>query len=347
MSKAMSLLPAARIGAAILSFVVMASLAHPDSAQGVTRTFPIPGHGVLGLKIPKTWSDRFSQPEGDLPPTLHLGPDKGREFDALVTVLWSSKSDVDFNTEEAVTSQVEAARDQAIASAIQEAIPIRNLRGEQLVGKYFSATDRAPTADGFRYLTQGVAALSDLLLMFTILSNDENGTTVESVLEVLKGAWHSAASQPFVESGTVMEPTVGFSFRSPPEWQLDAKSRSGNLLLVHAATGSTFAIQLKTEAADVGTEFRGLKYAVPMLAISQRETWHRVGERWTKVGKLKAGGLESTSVHSDGKTWHEWHLLCVRKTQALLLSFSAPEAEALARRADLDQILASFDWPKK
>jgi hypothetical protein len=91
------------------------------------------------------------------------------------------------------------------------------------------------------------------------------------------------------------------------------------------------------------TEFNGLKMAVPFLGGK----WSRIDERWTKVGKLRAGELESTRTHVDGSTWHEWNLVCTKKSRAFLLWFSAPDGQAQARRADLDQILESFEWEKR
>ena len=152
-----------------------------------------------------------------------------------------------------------------------------------------------------------------------------------------------AIRSPFIDSGRVADPTTGFSFSLPVGWHLDGKSESGNLSLVHETTGSTLSVQLKAKAMDLATEFKGLKLAAPFLGGK----WSRIGERWTKLGKLKTGELESRRDHADGKTWHEWNLVCVQKSQALLLWFSVPEAEAQARRADLDQILASFEWLKK
>jgi hypothetical protein len=46
------------------------------------------------------------------------------------------------------------------------------MRGESGMGYYFSATDRAPKPGEFKYLTQGILHIGELVASFTILSND-------------------------------------------------------------------------------------------------------------------------------------------------------------------------------
>jgi hypothetical protein len=146
-----------------------------------------------------------------------------------------------------------------------------------------------------------------------------------------------------VEAGRVIDASAGFSFSLPLSWQLDPKSRPGDVGLLHQETGSTFWVILQPEAMDLATEYKSLKLAVPFLGGK----WSLVSDRWTKVGNLKAGVLESRRELADHKTWHEWHLICVKKSRALMIWLSVPEDRVEASRKDLEQILSSFEWKKK
>ena len=192
-------------------------------------------------------------------------------------------------------------------------------------------------------LIRSVFALAVISLGAVYTTTVVSGSTPTSAGSGPTDEPSSTDHQPLVESGRVKDPTVGYSFSLPTDWKLDSDSKPGNVSLSHPSTGSNFTVQLKPEAADLDTEFYALKLTAPFLGGK----WSRVGERWTKVGKLKAGELESTRAHADGKTYHEWNLVCVQGSQALLLWLWVPETEIRAGRADLDKIRTSFEWPKK
>jgi hypothetical protein len=52
----------------------------------------------------------------------------------------------------------------------------------------FSATDRAPEPGGYLYMTQGAAAVGDLLVPFTILTNAGQKETVRGALKMIAAA---------------------------------------------------------------------------------------------------------------------------------------------------------------
>ena len=118
---------------------------------------------------------------------------EGRPFSVLITVLWDPEGRVGYNSDQQIHLHVESALARVRPSALETRIPIHRLAGRNLVGEYFRATDRAPKPGEFRYLTQGCAALDDLMLTFTVLSNDERGIVAREALAMLQGARKEAA----------------------------------------------------------------------------------------------------------------------------------------------------------
>jgi len=57
-------------------------------------------------------------------------------------------------------------------------------------GFYFTATERNPRADGFKFMNQGALQAGDLTLWFTILTNEGQDTVAVEALAMLQGAVH-------------------------------------------------------------------------------------------------------------------------------------------------------------
>jgi len=65
-------------------------------------------------------------------------------------------------------------------------IEIRTLKVDGGTGYYFSATDRAPNPGEYKYLTQGMLPVGELVVTFTILSNDGGEAAVSAALTLLR-----------------------------------------------------------------------------------------------------------------------------------------------------------------
>jgi len=78
--------------------MTLISLAAEQSESGEQkRSFALPQHGKLIFSVPTTWKHSVRQPPGDLPPTITFFPDKGDEFNVLITPLWSPRNDAEYN----------------------------------------------------------------------------------------------------------------------------------------------------------------------------------------------------------------------------------------------------------
>jgi hypothetical protein len=145
----------------------------------------LPGGGALVLPAPAGWK-HATQP-GPIP-TVSLTPEVGRAFQVLVSPLVrpdgsAAPADVD-----ALRKLVNSGAQGALSQAVEKSLPLHVLRGANIQGSYFSATDRAPEPGGFKYLTQGAISIQGLPVTFTILSNGAPQAAVEPALQMLQSA---------------------------------------------------------------------------------------------------------------------------------------------------------------
>ena len=171
-----------------LVFAALSCAAAAGDTGPALRRVNLSGNGALDLPAPPTWHVEATRPLAFLPPTIEFSPAEGKSFSILITVLTRPENDTHFNDPKTVSRRVAKARDKAVESATTRHITILELKGEQLSGYYFSATDRHPEPDGWKYMTHGSAALDDLLLIFTIFSNDPEQPEVEPTLAMLRQA---------------------------------------------------------------------------------------------------------------------------------------------------------------
>jgi hypothetical protein len=162
------------------------------SSPSANRSYSIAGRGSLVLPVPGDWKDEVKiDAKGSLMTIAYLPP-SGTGFAAHVSVL------LDPNSAEVVTK--EWARETADLSAEslrpqarEERIDLRELGGGSADGYYFVITDKKEIygPGEFKYLTQGVAAVGDLGVLFGILTNDPRAAVVDAFLAAVRGARQS------------------------------------------------------------------------------------------------------------------------------------------------------------
>lgn len=167
-----------------LAFVLNASAAGPLR----DRTLSIPGRGTLVLSSPHPWSPQTSQPPETLAPTIRFSSTAAQGFVVVITAFWSPTNDSSFNSPSQVRTLVEDTVDELEPWLVEKDIPILGLRGGSGTGYYISGTDKDTGPDDYKYLTQGAIAVDDLLLTFTVLTNEKNSTVVKDALDMLRNA---------------------------------------------------------------------------------------------------------------------------------------------------------------
>lgn len=170
-----------------LLMIVTTQIAFTAAAASRIEAFAVPQRGNVNLEVPNDWVGALSQPGGDRPPTISLRPTIGPPFDVEITVFWR-KGDDSTIYESALREQTESAAAEAQPQAVESQLTIREFTGAGGRGYYFAATDKAPKPGEYKHLTQGMLKLEDVVLAFTILTNDGQEQVVDDALKMLATA---------------------------------------------------------------------------------------------------------------------------------------------------------------
>ena len=153
---------------ATLSLAPGASTADSDDDGLTWRSIKLPDHGSIELLAPAAWTVDAQWFFLDPFPTIEFKRPNEQEFYVTIVPTWGTRPHL---TDPAtVLKFTKRARDKAVHWATTRHIDIVEIKGEHLAGYYFSAIDRNPRT--WKYMTHGCAALEDLVLVFTILTND-------------------------------------------------------------------------------------------------------------------------------------------------------------------------------
>lgn len=172
-----------------LPFALLFVAAGTASAADLTRSYALGDRGTLELQVPAAWQDMVERTQG-LPPTIRFSAREGAQFEVMLTPTWALAPDAKMPGKEEIRAGVQRGANSAARQSVERVIEVKELKGRQGDGYYFSATDRRPKRDEYKYLTQGVIAVGDLRLAFTILTNDGQEQVVKDALAMVAGARH-------------------------------------------------------------------------------------------------------------------------------------------------------------
>ena len=168
------------LGWLILSFATATAIA----ADGQKKAFPLPDNSKLELTIPPGWKDEPKEK------TIALSPSDGAPFQVMVTPVARQRPGAGADTAIKMRHSVQQAADKIKPSAVELYLPVEELTGAPGPGFYFSATDREPKPGEFKYLTQGMLLVGDVVISFAILTNDGQEKAKDEALAMLKSASH-------------------------------------------------------------------------------------------------------------------------------------------------------------
>lgn len=121
---------------------------------------------------------------------ISFGASQGKPFIVSMTPIWQKQPNRPGPNQETLRKDVEAMMGSIRPFAVEKNIKIVKFEGASGPGFYFSATDNAPTRDGFKYMTKGELAVGELTLTFTILTNDGQADVVRDSLTMFRSAIH-------------------------------------------------------------------------------------------------------------------------------------------------------------
>jgi hypothetical protein len=172
----------------VLGWLLFAAVSLAIAADGETKRYALPDNTSLELSIPAGWQDDVKQGESGTPPTIAFTPRAGPPFQAFVTPIWRPRPEVPVASAEQIRQSVQRAAEQVQPRAAESSLPVDELSGAKGPGYYFSATDKAPKPEEFKYLTQGMLLVGELAVTFSILTNDGQEKMRDAALDMLKRA---------------------------------------------------------------------------------------------------------------------------------------------------------------
>jgi hypothetical protein len=162
------------------------------AADGEKKAFALPDNSKLELTIPPGWKDELKEKQGSAPAAIALTPREGAPFQVLVTPVTRQRPGTSADTAIKMRHSVQQGADKINPSAVEQFLPVEELTGAPGPGYYFSATDREPKPGEFKYLTQGMLLVGDVVVAFSILTNDGQEKAKDEALAMLKRASHLA-----------------------------------------------------------------------------------------------------------------------------------------------------------
>lgn len=175
--------------AASASFAVGLAVADDSRLQ----RYELPNLDTLELTLPPGWVEGAEDaPGSEQPLTIEFAPVEGPDFRAFVTPQSSDRGEPAIMDADTLRGEVQQLAERIGPQAVEASLEIRRLQGASGVGFYFSATDRVQSPEEHRYMTQGALQTGDLILWFTILTNEGQEAVVAEGLAMLQSAVHRA-----------------------------------------------------------------------------------------------------------------------------------------------------------
>ena len=164
----------------------VATAATAIAADGEKKSFALPDNSKLELAIPAGWKDELKEK------SIALSPREGAPFQLVLTPVARQRQGTSADTAIKMRDSVQQSADKVKTGAIEPYLPVEPLTGAPGPGYYFSATDREPKPNEFKHLTQGMLLVGDVVVAFSILTNDAQEKVRDQALAMLKSASHIA-----------------------------------------------------------------------------------------------------------------------------------------------------------
>ena len=154
---------------------------------------PVPDHGAILLELEENWNIEIDQ-IGDLPPVIKI-MSVDQNFLLLSTVLWREDSSAPYDPGE-LRLFAETEADTLLEATTEAEVELQEITGPKLSGYYFGPLSYKELSDDpvlgkdFKHVVRAVAAVDDLFLGVTILSNSKESEDTQNALKMLEQVRH-------------------------------------------------------------------------------------------------------------------------------------------------------------
>jgi len=173
-----------RADSMFLALALFAPLA--VGADGETRKYPLPDKSTLQLIVPAGWQDEARPKEGNSPASILFTPREGAPFKVSLTPIGVGQPSPALEAQ--MRTAVQAAADKVKPQAVEALLMAEEFKGAQGAGYFFSATDAAPKPGEYKYLSEGMLLVGEVVVSFGILTNDGQEAVKEQAFSMLRSA---------------------------------------------------------------------------------------------------------------------------------------------------------------
>ncbi len=133
--------------------------------------------------------NEFSEPLSE-PPSLQvrLRPKTGDAFNVQVTTVWLDATKLAKLTPDEMKATATKSAEALLEHAVEKEARVKELRGSDTRGFYYSLTDRAPGPGEYGYMSQGAFVTGELMTVFTILHREPVCAECEGVIQMFAQA---------------------------------------------------------------------------------------------------------------------------------------------------------------
>jgi hypothetical protein len=152
----------------------------------------------LVLDIPCNWPAGTSVDDEQSTLKIRIEYEDASKGIVLLSVRWGTNLREDYNSPRVLKEYVLRTGRAQLSQAVEEDVILRVIHGVSGRGYLFTLQDKAPKEGEYEYMTQGMLALEDLLLVFTILTHENSEDVLRRPLRILETArlqensWSSA-----------------------------------------------------------------------------------------------------------------------------------------------------------
>ena len=165
----------------------------PGSANGgqqeIEKIYRITKNRVLKLNFPLDWKDDIAPATDNSSYTIKLNPSSFVVTTrAVINVFWDTKGEKKFNNAEQVKLKLEKKGKRLLENAVQSRLNLKEIKGKTSLGYYYLLTDKAPKPGGYKFIIQGGLGVGNLLIMYTIFSNEKYSEFSTLILKMVTTA---------------------------------------------------------------------------------------------------------------------------------------------------------------
>lgn len=171
--------------------------------------YPIPGHGTLVLNEPKSWQAQFVQPGDDGFPSIVMYPLDDQRFELFITVFWHDGYDRNVTSAASVRALVERVGAEVLKMSDQSKLDLEEIPGLSQPGYMYELDDSSAGEGEYSHVAQGALAVGDLVVTFTLLTNDPASPDEQTVLEMLRTARQVGGARGMGARGAARSPLLG------------------------------------------------------------------------------------------------------------------------------------------